>query len=230
MINAESLEVAKKLMVLLESAASLGLTATLNLETRNGRISTTFTCEESRDPDEKPSSNSGKNSYKSNGSLKRSKERMVKYQEGKKKKMEMDKDWRKIKDVEKEESKPAVSVLVCEKCSYKCTRNHTLAKHMNTNHNINESNKCKHCKKDHASKNDLKVHMELHRTEEKEKQNSESNANKSFEEQYMTFEESKRQDLQNYNDIDKLIWECQQDLLVDDWAEVYSDSDNNSNE
>ena len=46
----------------------------------------------------------------------------------------------------------------------------------------------------------------------------------------MTFEESKRQDLKNYNDIDKLIWECQQDLLVDDWAEVYSDSDNNSNE
>ena len=46
----------------------------------------------------------------------------------------------------------------------------------------------------------------------------------------MTFEESKRQDLKNYNNIDKLIWEGQQDLLVDDWAEVYSDSDNKSNE
>ena len=46
---------------------------------------------------------------------------MIKYQEGKKKEMEMDKDWRTNKAVEREKVKPAESVLVCEKCSYKCT-------------------------------------------------------------------------------------------------------------
>ena len=63
--------------------AGLGMTATLNLDTRNGRICTTFTCEESRVSDGIPSFNAGKKKkHKSNGSLKRSKERMIKYQEG----------------------------------------------------------------------------------------------------------------------------------------------------
>ena len=84
MTCAESLPVAEKLMALLQSAAGLGMTATLNLETRNGRICTTFTCEELRVPDGKPSSNAGKKKHKSNGSFKRSKETMIKYQEGKK--------------------------------------------------------------------------------------------------------------------------------------------------
>ena len=57
MTNSESLAVAEKLMVLLEEAAGLGMMASLNLETRNGMISTTFTCEELGVPDGKPSCN-----------------------------------------------------------------------------------------------------------------------------------------------------------------------------
>ena len=59
MTNSESLAVAEKLMVLLGEAAGLGMMASLNLETRNGMISTTFTCEELRVPDGKPPSNAG---------------------------------------------------------------------------------------------------------------------------------------------------------------------------
>ena len=106
MTSAESLAVAEKLFALLRSAASLGMTATLNLESRNGRIFTTFTCEESRVPDGKPCSNSGKKKKKSNGNITRSKERLIRYQEGKKKDMEMDKDLDKNRSDEKEKGKP----------------------------------------------------------------------------------------------------------------------------
>ena len=85
MTSTESLAVAEKLMALLQSAASLGLTATLNLETRNGRICITFTYKEVMISDGKPSSDAGKKKHKSNESLKRSKERMIKYQNTKKK-------------------------------------------------------------------------------------------------------------------------------------------------
>ena len=85
MTNSESLAVAEKLIVLLGEAAGLGMMASLNLETRNGMISTTFTCEELRVPDGKPSSNAGNRKNKRNGSSKRSKERLSKYQEGKQK-------------------------------------------------------------------------------------------------------------------------------------------------
>ena len=89
MASAESLPWAEKIMALLQSAAGLGMTATLNLETRTGRICTTFTCEELRVPDGIPSSNrnAGKKKNKSNGSSERSKER-IKYQEGKQKDLE----------------------------------------------------------------------------------------------------------------------------------------------
>ena len=92
MTNSESLAVAEKLMVLLEEAAGLGMMASLSLETRNGMITTTFKCEESRVPDGKPSSNAGNKKNKSNGSSKRSKERLFKYQEGKQKDIEIKKD------------------------------------------------------------------------------------------------------------------------------------------
>ena len=87
MTSAESIAVAEKLMALLKSAASLGMTATLNLETRNGRICTTFICEEFMNSDGKPSSDAGKKKHKSKGCLERSKERMIKYQNNKKKDM-----------------------------------------------------------------------------------------------------------------------------------------------
>ena len=85
MTNSESLAMAEKLMMLLGEAAGMGMRASLNLETRNGMISTTFTCEELRVPDGKPSSNAGKKKNESNGSSKRSKERLLKYQEARKK-------------------------------------------------------------------------------------------------------------------------------------------------
>ena len=69
--------------------------ATLNLETRNGRICTTFTCEEVIVSDRKPSSDTGKKKHKSKGSLKRSKERMIKYQNNKKKDTGEENNWRK---------------------------------------------------------------------------------------------------------------------------------------
>ena len=90
MTTIESLAVAEKVIELLKSAAGLGMTTTLNLETRNGRICTFFTCEESWLPDEKLSSNTGKEKHKSSGRLRRSKDRLIRYQEGKKKDMEMD--------------------------------------------------------------------------------------------------------------------------------------------
>ena len=71
MTNSESLAVAEKLMVLLEEAAGLGMMASLNQETRNGMISTTFTCEELGVPDGKPSCNAGHKKNKSNGSAKK---------------------------------------------------------------------------------------------------------------------------------------------------------------
>ena len=202
MTNSESLAVAEKLMVLLGEAAGLGMMASLNLETRNGMISTTFTCEELRVPDGKPSSNAGNKKNKSNGSSKRSKERLCKYQEGKQKDIEIQKDWRKNNVVDREKVKPAEqlsevtkvkeikaeSVLVCEKCNYKCTRTETLAKHMKSKHEINEIFKCEHCRKNHSSKNDLKVHMEIHRLEENVRQNIWCNPNYSAEEQNEAFE------------------------------------------
>ena len=106
MTNSESLAVAEKLMVLLGEAAGLGMMASLNLETRNGMISTTFTCEELRVPDGKPSHNAGNEKSKSNTSSKRSKERLVKYQEGKQKDIEIQKDWRKNNVVDREKFKP----------------------------------------------------------------------------------------------------------------------------
>ena len=106
MTSAESLAVAEKLFALLRSAASLGMTATLNLESRNGRIFTTFTCEESRVPDGKPCSNSGKTKKKCNGNITRSKERLIRYQEGKKMDMEMDKVFRQNRSDKKERGKP----------------------------------------------------------------------------------------------------------------------------
>ena len=95
MTNSESLAVAEKLMVLLGEAAGLGMMASLNLKTRNGMISTPFTCEELRVPDWKPSYNAGNKKNKSNGSSKRSNERLFKYQEGKQKDIKFQKDWRK---------------------------------------------------------------------------------------------------------------------------------------
>ena len=92
MTTIESLAVAEKLMELLKSAAGLGITATLNLETRNGRISSTFTVEELRVPDVKPSSNKEKKKHNSSGSQRRSKDRLIRYQESKTKDMEMNKD------------------------------------------------------------------------------------------------------------------------------------------
>ena len=56
-------------------------------------ISTTFTCEELRVPDWKPYYNAGNKKTKSNGSFKKSKEILFKYQEGKQ------------KDIEKKEKK-----------------------------------------------------------------------------------------------------------------------------
>ena len=174
MTSAESLAVAEKLFALLRSAASLGMTATLNLESRNGRIFTTFTCEESRVSDGKPCSNSGKKKQKSNGSIKRSKSRLIRYQEGKKKDMEMDKDFRRNRSDEKDKGKPTESIqvakenkfcsgsiLVCDKCNYKCTRSETLAKHVNTTHinQIIKESKCQSKKKDvvcPVCKSDLK--------------------------------------------------------------------------
>ena len=68
MTNSESLAVAEKLIMLLGEAAGMGMRASLNLETRNGMISTTFTCEELRVHDGRPSSNAGNKKNKSNGS------------------------------------------------------------------------------------------------------------------------------------------------------------------
>ena len=105
MTSTESLALAEKLMALLQTAASLGMTATLNLETRNGRICTTFTCEEVMISNGKASSDAGKKKHKSNGSLKRSKERMIKYQNNKKKDVEDENNWRKNKSIEKDKVK-----------------------------------------------------------------------------------------------------------------------------
>ena len=55
------------------------------------KISTTFTCEELRVTDGKPSSNAGHKKNKSNESAKRSKERLFRYQEGKLKDIEIKK-------------------------------------------------------------------------------------------------------------------------------------------
>ena len=82
-------------MAILQSAASLVMTATLNLETRNGKICTTFTCEEFMNSDGKPSSDAGKKKHKSNGCLKRSKDRIIKYQNNKQKDIEKENNWRK---------------------------------------------------------------------------------------------------------------------------------------
>ena len=76
MTSEESPSVLEKLIAILRTAASLGMIASLNLETRNGKIHTTFSCEELRVPEGKPSSKSEKKKRKSKGSLKRSKERM----------------------------------------------------------------------------------------------------------------------------------------------------------
>ena len=76
----------------------------------------------------------------------------------------MDKDFRQNRSDEQEKGKPTVestqvdkekifnseSILVCDKCNYKCTRSETLAKHVNTKHIhqiIKES-------KSHPKKND----------------------------------------------------------------------------
>ena len=228
MTNSESLAVAEKLMVLLGEAAGMGMMASLNLETRNGMISTTFRCEELRVPDGKPSSNAGNKKNKSNGSSKRSKERLLKYQEGKQKDIEIIKDWRKNNFVDREKVKPAEqqsevtkekeitaeSVLVCKKCNYKCTRTETLAKHMKSNHEINEIFKCENCGKNYPSKNDLKEHIEIHRLEENVKQDIWCNPNYSAKEQNEAF--------------DEFIKECQKDLLDDsEDDEIYSESKSN---
>ena len=133
---------------------------------------------------------------KSNESSKRSKERLFKYQEGKPKDIEIQNDWRRNKVVDRNKVKPAEqpsevtkekeinaeSVLVCKKCNYKCTRTETLAKHMKSNHEINEIFKCENCGKNYPSKNYLKEHIEIHRLEENVKQNIWCNPSKSAKE------------------------------------------------
>ena len=85
MTSQDSPMIVEQLVALLQSAASMGMTASLNLDTRNGKICTTFSCEELRVPDGKPSSKPEKKRQKSKGSIKRNKERLLKYREKKKK-------------------------------------------------------------------------------------------------------------------------------------------------
>ena len=226
-------------MAILQSAASLGMTATLNLETSNGRICTTFTCEEFMNSDGKPSSDAGKKKHTRKGCLKGSKERMIKYQNNKKKDMEKENNWRKNKSVEKDNVKTSgkpfdvaegkgpfsESVLVCDKCCYKCPRTETMEKHMGTKHKINILISCEYWKTHRAPKNKIKDHMEIHKLEQNEQQSSQENSNKSIEEQISAFEEGKRKDIKSHKDIEKLLKECEEDMhdeTEDD--EVYSES------
>ena len=178
---------------------------------------------------------------KSNESSKRSKERLFKYQEGKPNDIEIQNDWRRNKVVDRKKVKPAEqpsevtkekginteSILVCEKCNNKCTRTETIAKHMKSNHAINEIFKCEHCRENHASKIILKEHMEIHKLEETVKQKIWCNPNFSAKEQNEAFEERKRQDIKNRKDIEKLLKECEQDMRDGIEDDVYSDSDSN---
>ena len=240
MTSAESIAVAEKLMALLKSAASLGMTATLNLETRNRRICTTFTCEEFMNSDGKPSSDAGEKKHKSKGCIKRSKERLIKYQNNKKKDMEKENNWRKNKSVEKDNVKTSEkpfdvaegkgpfseSVLVCDKCSYKCARTETMEKHMGTKHKINKIICCEYCTTHRTSKNKMKDRMEIHKLEQNEQQSSQGNSNKSIEEQIAAFEEEKRKDIQSHKDIEQLLKECEEDMRNDtEDDEVYSESE-----
>ena len=129
--------------------------------------------------------------------------------------------------------------LVCDKCNYNCKRTETLAKHMNTNHEINKIYSCEYCKIYHISENDQKDHMELHKQEENGQHSSQGCSNKSsekpdqapysdnsFETQNGAFEEMKRRDIKNHNKIEKVLEECRKDLLDDNEDdEVFSESE-----
>ena len=124
MTSQDSPTIVEKLVALLQSAASMGMTASLNLDTRNGKICTTFSCEELRVPDGKPSSKPEKKRQKSKGSIKRSKERLLKYQENKRNCMD-----NKIRLKEQTQK-----VKECDRCNYKCTRLETMENHMKNKH------------------------------------------------------------------------------------------------
>ena len=68
--------------------------------------------------------------------------------------------------------------------------------------------------------------MEIHKIEENEKHISQCHSNKSFEKQKEAWEESKQKYIKNCNYIEKLLKECEKDLLdEDDDDEVYSNSE-----
>ena len=69
-------------------------------------------------------------------------------------------------EVAKEKGVIVESVFLCHKCNYKCARTKTLEKHMDTKHKIYKISSCEHCRIYHASQNDMKDHMELHKLEE----------------------------------------------------------------
>ena len=145
---------------------------------------------------------------------------MMKYQEDKKKDMAIEKDWRQNKSVESEKIKPAKktseveeekeiteeSVLACDQCNYRCTRTKTLAKHMETKHKMSNIFRCEYCNKDHVSRNGIKDCIKL--------QNEE-------------FEEQKLKDIESFESIEKLLKECERDMIdYDDNAELESNSEN----
>ena len=180
MTSEESPSVLEKLIAILRTAASLGMIASLNLETRNGKIHTTLSCEELRVPEGKPSSKSEKKKRKSKGSLKRSKKRMEKYQQGFKKDNRMDKEIYDIgsnKSISKAEVKPVNKqaedgetneflkerLFICEKCNYQCTRSETLAKHINTKHEsqTHDERVCPICDVQFFSPDDVVSHFRV---------------------------------------------------------------------
>ena len=98
------------------------------------------------------------------------------------------------------------SVLACDKCNYRCTITKTLTKHKETKHKISNIFRCEYRNKDHESRNCIKDCMKL---------------------QNEAFEEQKKRDIESFESIEKLLKECERDMLDDDDnAEIDSNSEN----
>ena len=97
---------------------------------------------------------------------------------------------------------------------------------MVTKHKFNKIISCEYLKTHCTSKNGLKDHMEIHKVEQNELQNSQENSNKSIEELMAEFEEEKQKDIQSHKDIEQLLKECEEDIRDDtEDEEVYSESE-----
>ena len=72
----------------------------------------------------------------------------------------------------------------------------------------------------------MKDHMEIHKREQNELQNTKEKKQKNIEEQMAAFEEEKQNDIQSHKDIKQLLKEYEEDMRDDNEdEEVYSESE-----